>query len=336
MIVRSPRKLDSICFTSRRPLTQLLLLYPPMSSRSMIMCRGTGPLFDVGNPLYRWCFTLFAKTMDEGAMYRVLKEFCKKFVFQEEKSPTTGLLHFQGRFTLKVKMRLPQVLQAFKATGLQIMPHLEPERDQSLRLSEAYCMKSETRTRGPWMFPLRYEGQDLVSMDQLSPWQCQLLSYLCDEKSPDKREIIWVFDPVGGTGKTMVGKYLAVHHGADVFGWVIGKNAMHAIALLDHDPTIVLFDLTRAKPNQFGDADLYSTLEQIKNGVVRDQMYDSGVKLFLPPHVVVFANQLPDRVKLSVDRWNVITLDESDSQISKRENVRKFVLNRPNKSPPGS
>ncbi len=53
----------------------------------------------------------------------------------------------------------------------------------------------------------------------------------------------------------------------------------------------------------------YSGLPQSKNGVLFSPKYESGQKIFKPPHVFVFANYEPDQTKLSADRWNIVQLD---------------------------
>ena len=52
----------------------------------------------------------------------------------------------------------------------------------------------------------------------------------------------------------------------------------------------------------------YSAIESLKDGLLFSGKYEGGVKLFPPPHVVIFANFLPDMTKLSIDRWDIHTL----------------------------
>jgi len=46
----------------------------------------------------------------------------------------------------------------------------------------------------------------------------------------------------------------------------------------------------------------------LKDGVVFSGKYEGGARLFPPPHVIIFANFLPDFTKLSADRWVIRTL----------------------------
>jgi len=46
-------------------------------------------------------------------------------------------------------------------------------------------------------------------IDELYDWQKEIVELLC--KTPDKRTIMWYFEPVGQTGKTTFGKWLYTH-----------------------------------------------------------------------------------------------------------------------------
>jgi len=49
-----------------------------------------------------------------------------------------------------------------------------------------------------------------------------------------------------------------------------------------------------------------STVEAVKNGMVCNTKYETGVKLFNAPHVIIFSNYPPENVEeLSKDRWVV-------------------------------
>ena len=53
----------------------------------------------------------------------------------------------------------------------------------------------------------------------------------------------------------------------------------------------------------------YDFLEELKNGYVFSPKYESKVKTFNPPHVVVFMNETPDMEKLSPDRYTITVLN---------------------------
>jgi len=69
-------------------------------------------------------------------------------------------------------------------------------------------------------------------------------------------------------------------------------------------PKIIVMDVPRMQKQI-----CYSGLEQIKNGCFSSPKYKSAMFLMNPPHVVVFANQLPNSTNMSADRFVVITVD---------------------------
>jgi hypothetical protein len=52
----------------------------------------------------------------------------------------------------------------------------------------------------------------------------------------------------------------------------------------------------------------YDFFEEVKNGLVFAQKYDSNILTFAVPHVVVLLNEQPDMTKLSLDRYNIINV----------------------------
>jgi len=189
------------------------------------------------------------------------------------------------------------------ASWAPLVPHLEEEKATD---STLYCCKEQSRVSGPWsshLLPTIYAGKDLPRT--LLPWQQKLVEYCASE--PDPREIVWFSDPDGHSGKSTVAKWLAFKNNAQFFSWTTCKNALNAVA--NAAPArVYLFDLTRTKPDQFSSDDLYSTLESIKNGMVRSSMYESPYMLMEPPHVIVFANCGPRSDAMTSDRWNVLTI----------------------------
>ncbi len=71
--------------------------------------------------------------------------------------------------------------------------------------------------------------------------------------------------------------------------------------------SIVIIDLARTQAESVNY--FYQFIESLKNGVLFSPKYESGQKIFKPPHVFVFANYEPDQTKLSADRWNIVQLD---------------------------
>lgn len=243
--------------------------------------------------VFRWVFTLKAENRAPLAVVAVLAGFCKEFYFQlEEGAGEQAYKHFQGVLSLKDRHTLGVVKNLIGFNDV----HLEPCRDWFA--AKAYSQKVETRLAGPWT----HEGSRLDPKYQLQAvdfhkWQKRVCRWLLLE--PDDRSIVWIYDPDGGNGKTKFVLHMVDNYGAARFN--SGKES--DIAYSYADEKIVLFDFQRAKGHVN-----YSTMEDLKNGHLFSGKYESKAKRFNPPHVVVFANWLPDFTAMSTDRWKVYKL----------------------------
>lgn len=130
------------------------------------------------------------------------------------------------------------------------------------------------------------------------PWQASLLEMI--KKSPDSRKIHWYYDANGGQGKSFMTRILMRNYQAFLAD---GKKADTLYAYHALLSSIVIFDLTRSQDGEFTP---YSTMETLKNGHYLSTKYESvNVSRDGECHLIVFANFLPDRTKLSNDRWDV-------------------------------
>ena len=74
-------------------------------------------------------------------------------------------------------------------------------------------------------------------------------------------------------------------------------------------PRVVFIDIPRTSKGHVS----YQGIEELKNGCCYSTKYESGMLLFEPPHVVVFANDPPQEGMFSADRLHVhelLPLDE--------------------------
>lgn len=249
--------------------------------------------------VYRWQFTLKREGANVSQLLSTLREWCKQFTFQGEKGGLTEYEHWQGCFSLKVKHRMSEVKNMLGWSSI----HLEPAHNWfALR---NYCSKEETRTTQTYT-----EKTTIIkTIEVLRPWQEEVRGELL--KQPDERTIRWIWCKEGNSGKTVFAKFLAVHHEACVFN--NGKCADLAHALPE-DPRIVLFNLSRTIEGHVN----YGAIESIKDGLIFSAKYDSKMKLFNCPHVVIFANFAPDYESMSADRWVVTQLDSVKPETPKK------------------
>ena len=114
------------------------------------------------------------------------------------------------------------------------------------------------------------------------------------------REIAWIVGAAGGEGKSSLAKHLVANHGA--FYCAGGKTADILYGYTGQ--TIVVMDLARDSHDYVN----YGALEQLKNGLVYNTKYESGMRMFPTPHMVVFSNFPPDESKISADRVKLTTV----------------------------
>ena len=134
------------------------------------------------------------------------------------------------------------------------------------------------------------------------PWQAMLMDEI--KQKPDRRTVNWFWDSTGNTGKTALCKHICMTRHA-VYFHGRGSDAEAAIAnrIKKHESTdIVLWDIPRTAKDYVK----YEIIDFIKDGIFPYGRY--GQLLFNSPHLYVFANFLPDRTKVSQDRWRIFEI----------------------------
>lgn len=278
---------------------------------------GTGNSKSVPiHQLKHWCFTWNNYHIDTekrnvrrhniAMLERCLGELCYMYCFQEEEGEINHTPHLQGVISLHKRARWSEF-------GLPKDIHWE--KCKHVPAAYEYCSKEYTRT-----------GEIFVKNFALPPkipciwkdWQFDI-DQIC-QTIPDDRKVYWYWSSEGKTGKSTMVKYLMLKYKAALI--VSGKYSDICNLLFKTDTKIVCFDLPRNNGNQIS----YSAIESIKNGMISNTKYETGFKVFDPPHVFIFANAPPDLKMLSADRWVVINigdilydLDDADLTIPKRE-----------------
>lgn len=134
--------------------------------------------------------------------------------------------------------------------------------------------------------------------DSLRPWQRRVVEF-CNAPV-DPRRILFVVDERGNSGKTYLGRFLFGNHEKVQ---VIRAGRVADMALIYSATTkILVVDV----PRQRVDTLQYSFLEQVKDGMLLSAKYESQMKIFPPPHVIVFMNEDPDMKALSEDRYKIL------------------------------
>lgn len=145
-----------------------------------------------------------------------------------------------------------------------------------------------------------------IKKHPLYKWQVKLWRYLC--LPANDREIVFVVDPVGNTGKSWFARYFNEVHDNSSQILSAGRASDMAYALSENI-RVLLIDCPRMRLEYFP----YDFIEQVKNGLVFSPKYDSKVKnLSESPHVVVFMNEMPKTENLSADRVKIISIKKED------------------------
>lgn len=272
----------------------------------------------MSNPVYWFAFTWNCQDEQDEAKFAELYDdfICDlkenprklKFVFQLERGEETKRLHYQG---------FVHIQESDKKTRIETMRselvNGKPERNglfvsicsaNGKSALERYCMKSETRVNGPWADRLIYMGQDLPST--LWPWQLEAKHILTGPM--ERRKIYWWWSMNGNNGKSIFAKYMKYYF--DIPKITFGKCS-DLLSLVAKQPNkkAYVFDLSRTKSRDIDMDEIYSAIENIKNGHFVNTKYEVEEILMLPPHIMVFANYPPDTSKLSSDRWIIRDLD---------------------------
>lgn len=244
-----------------------------------------------------WCFTFNNPREQEIlAILEHARNCDANYVVQEE-SGDNGTPHLQGFIHFKHQV-------AFN-TLKQWNPRIHWERTASVTDSIRYCSDPAKRRGRIWTLGYSVPTRNLRIIDEedFYEWQRSLHAELRGE--PDMRSVIWYTDVEGGCGKTAFCRYLVKNVPHVLFiSTGSAKDIAYQVIKSTWDPDIVVFNLPRTAEAGMS----YTAVESLKDGLIFSGKYEGGVKLFPPPHVIVFANFLPDESKLSRDRWVIRTL----------------------------
>lgn len=226
-----------------------------------------------------------------------LKTFSKKYCFQLERGEEEGKLHYQTRFSLKVKERDTGVYKRFKDWKAHVTLTSLENRDNMF-----YVMKEDTRVDGPWTDENEvYVPRDIRGIKELRPWQMTLKENLIKD---DDRCVDILIDKDGNNGKTLFSRYMQIFHNAQIMPMVNDYKDLMRMAYSLREKKIFFIDMPRSiekkKLKQ-----LFGGIESLKGGYAYDDRYTFKQALFDPPRVCVFTNVEPKLEYLTKDRWRL-------------------------------
>lgn len=240
-----------------------------------------------------WMITLKTGNKYNGSngsyLRKWLEEFTSEAVWQVEVGDESGYEHIQLTFRLKVKQRLSWLKNHFhKQAHCEVVNNGDAAFD--------YCQKSETRLHGPfyWPEPVSNGVEDPLEGKTLYNWQQEIIDIF--NGPVDARKIYWFWEPNGNVGKSDFCLHCVLNHDAVVY-----DSGKKDILFAHKNQTKIIFDLSRTQEGFVS----YDAMESLKKGFCFSGKYESGMKVFPKPHIVVFANWEPDTSKLSMDRWDI-------------------------------
>lgn len=251
-----------------------------------------------------------------------LNKLSKKWVFQVEKAPTSGKLHFQGRLSLKMK-RYPgwwSDLWMWSST------HWTPTSRENWK-NDFYVTKEETRILGPF----RNDDEKPFIQDEIAramlkpfPWQQEILDKM---QTREERTINVLCSKTGNKGRSTFVGMVDQHQLAmevDIDSKSTPKDMMRQIMNCKKAGTYV-FDLPRSF--NINEPTFWEAIEKIKKGKAWDDRYTFKKEWFPIPNIWIFSNEFPEVKHLSTDRWRFWVIDENRclKQVFPREPAKKLT-----------
>lgn len=250
------------------------------------------------NQLSKYVFTFnnYSES-DLETLLDVFKNICTKYVFQKEVGES-GTPHLQGAIWLKKAMRF---------TEFKLSDKIHWEKMNNEKASMAYCQKSDTATGDVYVWGMKLlRPLKIIKESELYSWQSELYSKV-KNVIPNDRTIMWIWEEMGNVGKSAFCKFLVKTEGALFIDEGKKSDLVNLVFNADMDQCdIIVLDIPRANGNSCS----YKTLEAFKNGMVCNTKYETGVKLFNPPHIIVFSNYYPEVEELSLDRWEIFKIKD--------------------------
>lgn len=264
-----------------------VILYPTANKNP----RGRKWVFTLNNYTDEETEDLINSLTQKQAMFIIGKEM------GDEKTP-----HLQGYIEFKNARSFNSLKKINKRLSIRIA---RGNRQQNI----IYCSKEYVHIS---TFPLPRKVRLLNNYKNViwKKWQQDIINIVNSE--PDDRTINWFYEPTGNVGKSFLCKYLCLKYSCiiadgkknDIFNQIKTWLDCHED---NEDPKIIICDVPRHNLDYIN----YGALEQIKNGLIYSGKYEGGQCLFGNPHLIILANERPDISKMSLDRWNIVFIEDN-------------------------
>ena len=130
-------------------------------------------------------------------------------------------------------------------------------------------------------------------------------------KNQDRRQITWIFGQSGNEGKSKFAKYLKAKNQFKTLFVAGAKTAKHIAYAAESHHNLFIFDLPRGCHMGL---DTLGLIESIKDGEIMADHYETKLKVFTDPKVVIFANEPPSLCQWSKDRYDIYEIINNELQ----------------------
>ena len=161
----------------------------------------------------------------------------------------------------------------------------------------------------------RNKNFEKFKSSKLYRWQEKALREIFCQNN---RQILWLYENMGKTGKTFLSQYLSYVFDFQLFDGVLSPRDI--TMKFDTKSHGVVFDVSRSSIANLD----YHTLESIKNGHLITGKYASMRLIFDPKPIVVFSNSPPNISMLSEDRWVVCCIGSDPGYLHCSDEVPIF------------
>ena len=246
---------------------------------------------------FNWVFTWNNFPENWQDFFNERKSLIEKICVGEEKCPTTGTPHLQGWIRLFKKNTARTYLSLPEQIHWETMSRNATEKQNTI-----YCTKARTNIL-TWGIPSPWKRE----IKDMKPWMEELIKILSSplEEGESFRTVYWLWEPEGNIGKTVFQQ--AMYHMLEGVVAIEGKAAdvKHFVSEYSKrngmTPRIVFLDIPRCDQDFVS----YGAIEKMKNMFFFSGKYEGGTVNGPRPHVMVFANDVPNISKMSRDRWKI-------------------------------
>lgn len=251
----------------------------------------------------RWCFTLNNyKIKEADILAHYFIENSKYYIIGKEIGEK-GTPHLQGYIEFDNARHLTALKKIHNKIHWEVA---KGTREENFK----YCSKENKFITNDPIHSQLLEYKNITWKN----WQKDILDKL---NGPiNNREITWIIDEKGNSGKSFLAKYIYLKNrneciitngkATDTFNQILG----HIQANKEIKTCII--DIPRCMNSYVS----YQSIEKIKDGLFYSGKYEGGICCFKPPHIIIFSNEEPDYDQMSQDRWNIIRIAVQDTQTS--------------------